>query len=404
MKKYFIKSSLLILSIIFITSCEKKQQDLEPADDGKEFRFINLLVSDEKTNQISVVSPKDGKMTSFDAKFAKSAVYTTASGRFGGLVHRDFNLVEHFDTGFEGHGDHVDVKGTPKWAALTGEANKPTHYGSYGNEAITFNDGDGSMSVANEADFHKAGMKMQAIPTGNVAHHGAMARFSNGNYAITQKDGSIAGTLPERVKIISKSGSLISESNIQTKGIHGNKSNGKVALFGSASGILVIEESGNQRLIKYPETYGVAWFGTIMHGDATDKFLGYSGALGVFEIDVKSDKIIPIFESKDIMQCKLDKMGNKVVVLLLNGDIKVFDLKTRNLVKEGNIGTSTTKEETQKPTMESTDRFAYIVLPKTGEVQQFDLKTMTTSQKIKVSSSPYRLAILGTEVNRKGDD
>ncbi len=403
MKKNFIKSSLLILSIAFISSCEKKQ-DLEPTDDGKEFRFINLMVSDEKTNQVSIISPKDGKVLNFEAKFPKSAVYTTESGRFGGLVHRDFNFVEHFDTGFEGHGDHVDVKGTPKWAALIGDSNKPTHYGSHGDEIVTFNDGDGSMSMARESDLHQNGMKMQTIPTGNVAHHGAMARFSNGYYAVTHKDGSIAGTLPERVKIISKSGTVIAQSTIQTKGIHGNNSNGKVALFGSASGILVIEESGNQRLIKYPETYGASWFGTILHSEPNDKFYGYSSALGVFEIDVKADKIIPIFESKDIMQCKLDKSGNKVVVLLHNGDLKVFDLKTRNLLKEGNIGTNTTKEETQKPTMEATDRFAYIVLSKTGEVQQFDLKTMTTTQKIKVSSTPYRIAVLGSELNKKGDD
>ena len=162
----------------------------------------------------------------------------------------------------------------------------------------------------------------------------------------------------------------------------------------------MIVESGNHRLIKYPKTYGTAWFGTILHSSFADKFFGYSVALGIYEIDVKADKIIPIFESKDIMQCKLNKGGSKVDVLLLT----VFDLKTRNLVKEGNIGLATTKEETQKPTLEATDRFAYIVLPKTGELQQFDLNTMTTSKKIKVSSTPYLLAILGSELNLKGDD
>ena len=75
-------------------------------------------------------------------------------GIFGGLVHRDFNLVKHFDTGFEVHSDHVDVKGTPKWAVLIGESNKPTHYGSHGNEIATFNDGDDSLSIAKESDFH----------------------------------------------------------------------------------------------------------------------------------------------------------------------------------------------------------------------------------------------------------
>ncbi len=65
---------------------------------------------------------------------------------------------------------------------------------------------------------------------------------------------------------------------------------------------------------------------------------------------------------------------------------------------------STTKEETQKPTMEATDRFANVVLPKSGKVQQFDLKTITSVQKMKVTSSPYRIAILGMELNKKGDE
>lgn len=37
--------------------------------------FIDLLISDEKSNQISVISPKDGKILDFEAKFAKLAVY-----------------------------------------------------------------------------------------------------------------------------------------------------------------------------------------------------------------------------------------------------------------------------------------------------------------------------------------
>ncbi len=67
-------------------------------------------------------------------------------------------------------------------------------------EIITFNDGDGTLSIAKEADFHTAGKKMTLINAGNVAHHGAMTKFDNGTYAITVKDGSAAGTLPERVE------------------------------------------------------------------------------------------------------------------------------------------------------------------------------------------------------------
>ncbi len=62
----------------FLTACSKNN-DVDP-DDNKEYKFIRVLVSDENTKQISLVNPRDGKIQSFDARFPKSAVYTTQSG------------------------------------------------------------------------------------------------------------------------------------------------------------------------------------------------------------------------------------------------------------------------------------------------------------------------------------
>lgn len=199
-------SKKLLVAVAFVslfTACSKNN-DVEP-EDNKEYKFINLLVTDENSKQVSLVIPRDGSVKTFEAKFAKSALYTTESGRFGALVHRESNYVEMFDTGFENHGDHADIKGTPKFSAMIGEGKLPTHFKTHGSEIAIFNDGDGTLDIANENDFHNVGAKMKKVSTGNVAHHGAMAKFDNGNYAITEKDGSIAGALPERVKIINVS-------------------------------------------------------------------------------------------------------------------------------------------------------------------------------------------------------
>ena len=260
MKLNYSKLYFLAFFIFAISAC-KKDDTTQIVADESEYKYVRVLVSDELTNQISLVSPVTGTVENFNAQHPKSALYATASGRFATLIHRDFNFVENFDSGLEFHGDHVDTKGTPKFASLIGNVNKPTHFKSKGNEILTFNDGDGTLSTANEMDFHTAGAIMKTINAGNVAHHGAMTKFDNGNYAITVKDGSIAGTLPERVKIINASGAEVSASTIQTKGIHGNASDGKVSLFGSSSGILVVEQSGSQRLINYPAGFDAAWFG-----------------------------------------------------------------------------------------------------------------------------------------------
>lgn len=394
MKKHLYYTSLVALGITATFSACHNHNDVAP-DDNLEHKFIRVMVSDESTTDISYLNPRTGGVTFEKALFPKSALYTTASGRFGVVIHRENNSVQAFDTGFEQHSDHVDVKGTPKWAALVGQGKQPTHFKSKGNEVIIFNDGDGTLDVAQESDFHTTGAKMKAINANNLAHHGAMTKFDNGTYAITEKDGSVAGTLPERVKIVDATGKQVFASNLQTKGIHGNASDGKVALFGSASGILVVDQTGTQRLIPHPSDFGTAWFGTILEGGNT--FVGYTAAMGAYVIDVANSKIIPIVANKDIMQCKVDYAGNVLVILLHSGEVQLYNIKTNQLIKSGTILSATDKGETQKPQIEATSKYLYVTQPKTGEIVQIEIANFSNTKKVKVSGTPYRLAIVGVE-------
>ena len=397
MNRNLLKTVLGLSLVLIFTSCEKdKEPVVQPVEDT-EYKFIRVLVNDELNNQLSLFNPATKSVESFEAKYPKSAVYGTQAGRFGALVNGANNYVQLFDTGLEGHGDHVDVKGTPKFGALTGDGNKPTHFKSKGDEIITFNDGDGTLSIAKEADFHVAGSKMKLINTGNLAHHGAMAKFDNGTYAITEKDGTVAGSLPERVKIIDANGQVVFASTIASKGIHGNAGNGKVALFGSVDGVLVVEQSGNQRLIAYPEKFGTAWLSSILEAKGAGKFVGYAAAIGAYIIDVEKNTIIPIIESADLMQAKVDYAGNNLVTLSHSGEVKIFELKMNSLSKTGTVIAATAKDETQKPQLEATARYVYITQPKTGELLQVDIKDFGKVNKVKVSATPYRLAILGLE-------
>lgn len=388
--------------IVFLSACSKNN-DIEP-NDNKEYKFIRVLVSDENTKQISLVNPRSGTTQSFEAKFAKSTAYTTQSGRWAVLVHRADNMVETFDVGFENHGDHADVKGTPKFGAIVGDGKLPTHFKTYGSEIAIFNDGDGTLDVANENDFHVVGARMKRINAGNVAHHGAMAKFDNGNYAITEKDGSIAGTLPERVKIIDISGKTIFASTVQTKGIHGNATDGKTAVFGSASGILVVSPNGNQKLISYPTDFGTAWFGTILEAKGTGKFVGYTSAKGAYLIDIAIDKVTPIIENTDIMQCKTDFSGENLVVLLHSGDVSIYNLQTGALKIKANAISKVERTETQKPQLVATKKYIYITQPKSGEIVQVEVANPSNITKIKVGGTPYRLTVLGMETSKGHDD
>jgi len=399
MKNNYFRLIFLFALSAFAVSCSN---DDDNNNDGSEealteFKYLRILLSDEKTNELSLVNPSTATATFFDAKFPKSALYTTESGRFAGIIHRADNTVETFDSGFESHGDHVDTKGTPKFGALIGQSLAPTHFKSKKGELLTFNDGDGTLSVAKETEIHTVGAKFKTINAGLLAHHGAMATFSNGTYAITEKDNSIAGTLPEKVKIIDNTGKTLFDAKIATKGIHGNASDGTYAVFGSASGVLVVESSGNQRLITLPEDFGTAWFGSILETSIDGKFIGYTAAKGAYLIDVINSTIKPILQSTKIMQCKVSYNHSKLGILLHSGEIKLFDLNSLQAIKEAKVITETAEDSKQKPQMTLTENFAYITSPTTGELYQLNLKSMAIVNKIKVSNTPYMITIIGFE-------
>jgi hypothetical protein len=398
MKKTMKKLFYFMVIAVSITACKKDRGRVETNDPSKEYKYLRMIVSDEKTNEISYLNLHDDTKTSFVAKFPKSAVYNSASGRFAAIAHTDNNLAETFDSGLEFHGDHVDTKGVPKFGLMVSESFKPTHFKAKNNELLFFNDGDATLSYGLESRIHTQA-KMTTINAGLIAHHGAMAQFSNGTYAITLKDNSVSGLLPERVIIIDKTGKEIHKSTVATTGIHGNATDGNNAVFGSISGILVVSSTGTQRLIPHPNDFGRAWFGTILETSVRNKFIGFTAAKGAYLIDISTNTISPLMESADIMQLKTSYDLSKVGVLLHSGLMKIIDLKTNKTEFEQNITVTTEKSSTQKPQMVMSNRFIYLTLPKSGEIQKTRITQPNTVTKIKVSASPFRLAIMGYESN-----
>ena len=395
-------SALLIITCfsLFFTACRKNDNPApEPGDNREEYKYIRVLVSDASSAQISQVNPVDGTVTTFEAPHPNATLYSTASKRFGALLFGAQNHVQFFDCGFEYHGDHVDVKGTPKFASITADGPKPTHFKSRGEETLIFNDGDGTLSIADENDFHTGGSKMRVIDAGLAPHHGAMAQFDNGTYAVTVFDteSSLAG--PHGVKIIDKNGQEIHAVKENVSRLHGNATDGTHALFGVDGGILVVNQNGDQHIIPNPDGFGDVRLGTVLEADGVNKFIGFSALKGAYFIDISKNEITPIIEDTQIMQCKTDYEGNNLVVLLLSGDIKIFDLASGALKKEGNIIPAVSSTETIKPVLEATSKYIYLVMPAAGELHKINITSFSDIKKIKVSAQPSRLAILGFQTN-----
>jgi len=410
-KKNFKKLALLLTIGLAFTACKKDNDVIVPEENeaAKEYKYVRLLVGDEISTQLNLLDPFAASITSFNAKYPLANLYPTASGRYAAVLYGNQNLAEVFDSGLLSHEDHVDVDRAAQWSTITATGIKPTHFKSKGTESLIFNDGDGTLSVGEEANFNVAGAKFGVVNAGLLPHHGAMAQFANGNYAVTVAPSS--GASPNRVKIISKTGAQVHASTLEIGSIHGNAGDGNVAVFGgftsgaaTAGGVLVVNASGEQRLIPNPDGFGAFRLASIYYAESAKKFIGYVATKGAYLIDITGNKITTIYSGSDAYQCKVDYAGKNLLVLTLDGKLRIYDLVTGTLKKEGTVISAVASTDTYKPVLEATARFAYVAVPAAGEVHQINLQDFSKVIKHKVSSRPVRLTLLGFETSEGHND
>ncbi len=86
-----------------------------------------------------------------------------------------------------------------------------------------------------------------------------------------------------------------------------------------------------------------------------------------------------------------------MLILTLDGKLRVYDLSSGALKKEGSVISSVATTDTYKPVLEATTKYAYIAVPSSGEVYQVNLADFNSVTRHKVSSRPVRLALFGFE-------
>lgn len=384
----------LVLCAVFVLAFAACKKDDVKNVEKQENQFVRLLVADDAGGKVTLIDPRKNTQDEFSISGASFALYATASKRFAAVVNGAGNKVDFFDSGIEAHDDHAHIKGTPKWGLTTATATKPTHFYAWENQIAIFNDGEGSISTALESELHtKAGM--EKINTG-AAHHGAMVIFNNGTYAVTHKDGSIAGTLPEKVKVISASGSVLHQGNIATKGIHGDAGNGVTALFGAPEGILKITATGTESLITYPADFGTNWLSGIYYGKASQQFIGLRAKFGVFIINEAGNAVETLYKSATLKSAAFDAAGKNVLVLEEDGTLHIFDAasKTEKAVKKLGL----TFPTTGGPAYTATAKYVYVTNPEAQAIHVLNTEDLSEARKITITGKPGKIVMIGADL------
>ncbi len=398
-KNPLLTAALLSLMLTF-SACQPDDDGAQP-DDKRENQFVRVLVADDASTSLFLLDPRNEKMETFTGQFSGNNLYPTASGRYAAVVNSTNHFVQFFDSGIEAHDDHAHLKGTPKWALTTATGPKPSHFYAWGNNMALFNDGDGSLSLTSEDLLHQEDKASHVVV--DQPHHGAVILFANGTLAVTQKDNSVAGTLPERVKIIDRSGKVLHSSTIATGGIHGDAGDGRWALFGSTTGILKVSSEGSQNLITYPGNFGTNWLSTIYYGKECKKFMGYRAKFGVYFIDPEKNAITPIMDDNSIVSARFDAEGKDILALKSDGTLLLFDGLTGMKKTERTLPLVFPEDGKGGPSFTASRKYVYVTNPERGETLMLTRQGLADYDTFTMPGKPGKITLVGADLDENSD-
>jgi hypothetical protein len=394
------KKSLLLnlafVALVTLNACKKDEKDaVTPEPTETEGQFVRLFVSDQDLVNYYIINPQKGTHESQAGQFSNGSLYSSPSGRFVSVINSGSNFASFFDSGIESHNDHAHVKGTPKWALTTASGTTPVHYYGRGDDMLIFNDGDGSISHFKESTLHTES-NARTFSVG-VAHHGAPALFNNNTIAVTEKDGSAAGTLPERVKVVDTDGNTLHSSTIQTGGLHGEAGNGELVLFGSTDGILLVRKNGAQELINYPASFATNWLGSIYYGKECHQFVGFKSKYGLYKIDSIAKTVTAIEENTTLFSATFDWQGHHLIVLYTDGTVKVLDGNNFSVIVTKNLGVNFPASGSKgNPVVASTEDYVYITDGINGKITMYKKSNLDKVKEISLPGKPSKIALMGS--------
>lgn len=393
MKKIFTLG--LSISLLMFSCKEKNKEDqMHGVDENK---LVRMMISDRDGPNLYYVDVHDDKIETYEHFFNASNLYSTASGRYVAIVNGPNNDVRFFDSGYEAHDDHAHKKGSPKFGRVVGSVGKkPTHFKSHNNHIVVFNDDEGSISYFQESQIHTASSPT-IINTGQEKHHGALDIFDNGNIAVTVKatQNPVSGTLPELVRIINTSGTVVHDTVLRTGGIHGSACNGTAALFGCTNGVLRVNDNGTQEIIANPAYFGTRWLGTILFGKESMKFYGLRSGFGLFEINLTSKSISPVDTASTFRTAAFDGEGHYLYSLHANGVLKKINTKTGAVLGEKTVNVMfPTTGSAGMPRMVATKKYCYIADGMNGDLIILDQNLNEVKRK-RLAGKAQSMAFLG---------
>ena len=378
--------TLMTLTFALLVSLAWAQP--EPSEDAAGTR---LLVTDADSRAVHVLELADGEaLASFSTPGGAGRAYSSPSGQFGFVVHRDENRVSLVHSGLTvaDHGDHADlIQGAPYIAATMNVGREPTHFFAHGNDVAFFNDEDGTVALL---DQRLLGLSLDfAELTTAQPDHGAPVVY--GNYVLN------GYYRLGRVDIYERSGDLV-QSIEGCPGLHGEALAGDVIAFGCDDGVLLVRAGGGEfSSSKLPNPAGTeegVRVGTVVAHDEGPVMVGNFGE-GVVVIDPAAQTLMPVALSASTLGMAF---ADAETLVILTADGQLHKLTPAS----GEVGTSVQvidavdlqAEGVVRPGLAVQGGLIYVSDPAARQVHEVSLNDLRVERSLELSFTPYSLAVL----------
>ncbi len=381
-----------------------------------------LLIGDGETGAMSIIELDHGEVEqdAYDMGSRAGRIYATRSGRFAIAVSSDANMVHIIDGGtyLEPHGDHFDLvngEAEPLGLDLTGD--RPVHMFVGDEWATIYYDGSGDVVFINEHELEEEGAAYEPVRLNAGPQHGAAVPLEGDLFAVTPQHPNYGSNpeqyrLPEGADIWDTSGNVLYSAD-GCPDLHGDASNGHIAVFGCTGGVLAVEAHDGEydhAFIAAPEGAPEDFRLTSVWGTSgADHFFALGSAVGLYVVEPEEgemEQLIAAEEGNSPIQVALSRDGEQLVVVMSSGEIRLYDTHDGDVIAT-NSEALTTPLETGfwgRPHVAMAPGAIFVTDSVGEQVLQLDDHDLEVVDHWDVAGNPTKIAFVGIQGETEGHE
>ena len=393
----------------------------EGGDEHEGMPTGRLLIGDGEEGSISVIDLESGDVDQnrFDVGSRAGRIYSTASGRYAIAVSSDADAAHLFDGGIymEAHGDHFDlVEDDVRELPVDLSGDRPVHLYVGDEWSTIYYDGSGDVALINEHELEEQGDSY--VPTWMNAgpQHGAALPLEGDLFAVSLQHPDYAQN-PEEYGLPIGAEIRDLDSNVLytaegCDSLHGDASNGHMAAFGCAGGVLVLEAHDGEYSHTFIAPDGVAddfRLTSVWGYPGLDTFFALGSSAGLYVVDPEEEEmelLIPATEDLRPIQVHIGPGGESLLVVMSDGELRAYDTHDGEL-QASNDDLLTTPVETgfwARPHLATAPGAIFITDSVGGEVLQLDEHDLEVVGHWDVGGVPTKIAFVGIVGEPEGHD